>query len=638
MQLSSAFDPSTLTPAEWAEFRQPSLPAAQRRPYSLHLEVESGAFDPHLRIQTGMPQVGLSVGTPLPGPLPVELSFAPRGSSLRYGLNFDLNAPTTALRPSLDLPLDTLRPYGTWTLRVRNEADPSRYSAVLGGGTGGGRVTWSHVGKVAPTNVARASAGATASASSTYDGDAPAEAANNGDHRGATWPIGWADNTYTSYPDWLQVTFAGQRSVTEIDVYTTQDDVLRGLPAVEPTPTMTFQVWGLIDFDVQYWTGSAWQLVPGGHVVDNNLVWRTFALATPIVTDRIRVVCHRGGLGYSRVVEIEAYEANHTNVALHANGGQASASSVLQTWPPAQAIDGDRIVYHWVGQQPFVFPGWWQVDFAGPQTIDEVDLYFHQDYAHGPMHDPTESLTSIYAVTDFDLQFWNGTTWVTLPDGQVRGNRNVWRRFTFAPITTSAMRVWLLAAPNDSVAIQEVEAYTSAVTEQVWFDAALPAGAVPGGDEAWTWVTSSPPPFAGGTSHQSSLAAGLRQHSFTGASQPLHVNRADRLFAYAYLDPLHPPSEIMLQWYDGSWEHRAYWGGNNIPLGIDGTPSRRRLGDLPPVGQWVRLEVPADAVGLEGSAVTGMSFAVYGERQIDLTWLTNLTLEVQYQAADAIRG
>src|SRR5262245_19258211 len=638
MHLSAAFDPATLTPAEWAEFRQPSLPAGERRPYSLHLDIESEAFDPLLRVQVGMPQIRLTVGTPPPGPLPVELTFAPRGSSLRYGLNFDLNASTIALRPSPDLPLDGLRPYGTWTLRVRNEADASRYAAVLGGGTGGGRVTWSHVGKVAPTNVARASAGATASASSTYDGDTPAAAANNGDHRGASWPTGWADNTYMSYPDWLQVAFPGQRSVNEIDVYTTQDDVVRGLPAVEPTPTMTFQVWGLMDFDVQYWVAGAWQLVPGGHVVNNNLVWRKFAFATPIVTDKIRVVCNRGGLGYSRIVEIEAYDANHTNVALQANGGQASASSVRQTWPPAQAIDGDRIVYHWVGQQPFVFPGWWRVDFSGPQTIDEVDLYFHQDYAHGPMRDPTESLTSVYALIDFDLQFWDGTTWLTVPGGQVRGNRNVWRRFTFAPITTSALRVWLPASPNESVAIQEVEAYTSAVTEQVWFDAALPAGAAPDGDGAWTWVTAPPPPFAGGASHQSSLAAGLRQHTLTGASQPLQVNRADRLFAYAYLDPLHPPSEIMLQWYDGSWDHRAYWGANNIPLGIDGTPSRRRLGALPAAGQWVRLEVPSAAVGLEGTAVTGMSFAVYGERQIDLTWLTSLTLEVQYQAADAIRG
>src|SRR5262245_58794285 len=216
MQLAATFDPATLTPAEWAEFRQPSLPAAQRRPYSLRLEVASEAFDPHLKTQVGMPQVRLSVGTPPPGPLPIELSFAPRGSSLRYGMNFDLNGPAIALRPSLDLPLDTLRPYGTWTVRVRNEADASRYAAVLGGGTGGGRVTWSHVGKVAPTNVALASAGATATASSTYDGDAPPAATNNGDRRGATWPMGWVDNTYASYPDWLQVTFAGQRSVTEI--------------------------------------------------------------------------------------------------------------------------------------------------------------------------------------------------------------------------------------------------------------------------------------------------------------------------------------------------------------------------------------------------------------------------------------
>jgi hypothetical protein len=637
VQLSAAFDPAVLIPAEWAEFRQPTQPPATRRPYSLQLNVEASAFEPELRIQTGMPQIALALSNPPPGPVPVELTFAPRGSRLAYGLNFDLTNDVNRIRPTLDLPLDVLRPFGTWTLRLRNEADASRYVDVLGSGTGGGRVTWSKVGKVAPTNVARATAGGTASASSTYDRDTPPEAAINGDHRGATWPIGWADNTYAGYPDWLQVDFAGTRTLTEIDVYTTQDDALRGLPAVEPTPTMTFQAWGLMDFDVQYWTGSAWQLVPGGHVVNNNLVWRKFTFPA-ISTSRIRVMCYRGGFGYSRIVELEAFDTNHVNVALQSNGGHASASSVLQTYPPAQVIDGDRVVYHWVGQQPFDFPGWLRVDFSGPQTIDEIDVYFHQDYSHGPMRDPTADLTSIYAVTDFDMQYLDGANWVTVPNGEIRGNTNVWRRFTFPPIATTAVRVWIVASPNNGAAIQEVEAYTDAVTEQVWFDSTLPAGALPGGDEPWTWVSSSPPPFSGSVSHQSTIAAGMRQHSFTSATTPLQVNRADRLFAYAFIDPSHVPSAIMLQWYDGTWDHRAYWGADTIRLGIAGTPTRRRVGDLPATGQWVRLEVPASAVGLEGSSVSGMAFTVYGERQIDLGWLTDLTLQVHYQAADSLRA
>jgi RHS repeat-associated protein len=90
------------------------------------------------------------------------------------------------------------------------------------------------------------------------------------------------------------------------------------------------------------------------------------------------------------------------------------------------------------------------------------------------------------------------------------------------------------------------------------------------------------------------------------------VGADESLYAYVYLDPANPPSEVMLQWHDGvDWQHRAYWGANLIPWGTEGTASRRYLGPLPPTGQWVRLEVPAALVGLEGKSLSGMAFALY---------------------------
>jgi hypothetical protein len=83
------------------------------------------------------------------------------------------------------------------------------------------------------------------------------------------------------------------------------------------------------------------------------------------------------------------------------------------------------------------------------------------------------------------------------------------------------------------------------------------------------------------------------------------------------LDPANVPSEVMLQWNDVSWEHRAYWGTNSIQWGVDGTASRRYMGPVPPAGQWVRLEVPADQVGLEGKVLVGMAFTLSDGRA---TW------------------
>ena len=68
----------------------------------------------------------------------------------------------------------------------------------------------------------------------------------------------------------------------------------------------------------------------------------------------------------------------------------------------------------------------------------------------------------------------------------------------------------------------------------------------------------------GALAHQSVVASGEHQHYFYNATATVAVAAADTLFAYVYLDPANLPSEVMLQWNDGSWEHRAYWGADLI--------------------------------------------------------------------------
>jgi hypothetical protein len=117
--------------------------------------------------------------------------------------------------------------------------------------------------------------------------------------------------------------------------------------------------------------------------------------------------------------------------------------------------------------------------------------------------------------------------------------------------------------------------------------------------------------------HQSALVPGYHDHTFQQASDAMTVASGDILFVYVYLDPANSPREIMLSWFDGSWEHRAFWGESLIPYGTYGTASLRPMGGLPSAGGWVRLEVPASLVGLEGKSVTAMSFSLYDGR---VTW------------------
>jgi len=214
---------------------------------------------------------------------------------------------------------------------------------------------------------------------------------------------------------------------------------------------------------------------------------------------------------------------------------------------------------------------------------------------------------------------------VTVPGLDLTGARIVWEgrdqqpafgsTFAFTPVNDGTQ--WAEAEiewPDGRRAFAENEFQANGPT-QVWIDDALPAGAVPGssGGDGWNWVSSSPAPESGALAARTIVASGVHELSFTGAAaSAMQVYSGDTLFAWVYLNSANPPSEILIAWNDGaSWEHRAYWGTNNITYGNNGTAGRHYAGPLPASGGWVKLSVPASAVGLEGASVSGMDLSLY---------------------------
>jgi hypothetical protein len=155
--------------------------------------------------------------------------------------------------------------------------------------------------------------------------------------------------------------------------------------------------------------------------------------------------------------------------------------------------------------------------------------------------------------------------------------------------------------------------------EFLWFDDSVPQGATTHSDsDGWYWIDANPAPVLGNKSHQSKTGSGVHQHFFDGATDKLIINAGDKLYTYVFLDLDNMPRELMLQWQaEDGWEHRAFWGADAIDFGLTNSNGRRRIGSLPAAGQWVRLEVPASDVGLEGKTVSGMAFTLDGGRA---TW------------------
>ncbi|MEJ7667862.1 MAG: S8 family serine peptidase [Casimicrobiaceae bacterium] len=319
------------------------------------------------------------------------------------------------------------------------------------------------------SNVALASVGAVASASSSYSGGYPVAAINNNERTGAGWGSGggWNDATVGAFPDWVQINFNGTKTIDRVVVYTLQDNYAS---PIEPSDTLTFSAYGVTDFMLQAWNGSAW--VTFATVTGNNLVKRTVTFPA-VTTDRIRVHITNARDGYSRITEIAAWgvdaptpPSGGSNVALASVGAVASASSSYSGGYPVAAINNNERTGAgwgsgggWNDATVGAFPDWVQINFNGTKTIDRVVVYTLQDNYASPI-EPSDTLTfSAYGVTDFMLQAWNGSAWVTF--ATVTGNNLVKRTVTFPAVTTDRIRVHITNARDGYSRITEIAAWGS---------------------------------------------------------------------------------------------------------------------------------------------------------------------------------
>lgn len=155
------------------------------------------------------------------------------------------------------------------------------------------------------------------------------------------------------------------------------------------------------------------------------------------------------------------------NYASTTRGSVPTASSTYasRNYSPEGAFDGERTGGGWEqgggwnDETRGVWPDWLEVTFGnGAKNISEIRVYTLQDNFRQPQEPTPEMLTTLYGLIDFDVQTWNGSSWVTVPGGEIRGNNLVMRTVTFPQISTSKVRVLVLNARQHFSRIVEVEA------------------------------------------------------------------------------------------------------------------------------------------------------------------------------------
>lgn len=175
------------------------------------------------------------------------------------------------------------------------------------------------------------------------------------------------------------------------------------------------------------------------------------------------------GILKSAFVEDPGGGGDLVNWGASSNGGVASASGSLSSaYSPAAANNGVRHTNNQYGMSPatgsawvsenyiFIEEQWLQLDFAS-KAISRVDVICLPDAADTNVEPTLDDIANNYNPITFDVQYWNGSGWTTITGAT--GNNKVWRQFTFAPVTTTKIRVLIWDANGAFARLVEVEAW-----------------------------------------------------------------------------------------------------------------------------------------------------------------------------------
>lgn len=160
------------------------------------------------------------------------------------------------------------------------------------------------------TNVASVDNGATITASSQYSDMFPATSLIDGRTTSEDWGSGggWSDNTPGVFPDWVEISFSGSKTVDSMNIYTVNREDLKA------------DTYGVRDLSFEYWDDAtaSWKSLKSAEnptedlVVEDNTQGMISLSFKSVTTSKIRININEtnGDNDYSRLTEIEVLQKN----------------------------------------------------------------------------------------------------------------------------------------------------------------------------------------------------------------------------------------------------------------------------------------------------------------------------------------
>lgn len=290
------------------------------------------------------------------------------------------------------------------------------------------------------------------SSSSTTNGQYLPDFVNDGLVNNHSWRTA---NVTT--PHWAEIDFPVPVTIGSAHVYSGVDD----------GPV-------LVNFKIQYKSGASWLDVPGSARNGNTSSETNVIFSSPVISDSFRLYSDDNNT--QRVKEIALFPPNlntnnveqgypiGTDVEMNlAKKRPAFATSTSGSHFPKLAVDGFADS-----------SSKWQTSLVGSNAL-QVELRINVKIGSAHLYSGDGAVAPL---TNFVLQYWDGTAWTAIPGATISGNTDAARVVTFAStVTTSNI---LLVFTNSSV---------SAVRELCIFPANGGAGYPLGQD-----VVSSQPP------------------------------------------------------------------------------------------------------------------------------------------------